>query len=212
MKNGFFRNIRVKRVLLYCFAAGAAALVLLVAFIASLPVIVSSPTVQAHLKQSLVKSLHRPVGWSRLTLTWTRGLTLAGLSLGDGPPPLLRAGVDEVVIVPAFSLGQDRRLKVDLSLSVRAVDANLAPGPPKPPKPYKEPLTALAQEIHTTVRRHWMSQYDQTGAPRSQITTGTHARHFEKRNSSGAVIADNTIDAPKRPASQRRIRTRQVGV
>ena len=27
----------------------------------------------------------------------------------------------------------------------------------------KEPLTALAQEIHTSVRRHWMSQYDQTG-------------------------------------------------
>jgi glycyl-tRNA synthetase len=27
----------------------------------------------------------------------------------------------------------------------------------------KEPLTALAQQIHATVRRHWMSQYDQTG-------------------------------------------------
>ena len=27
----------------------------------------------------------------------------------------------------------------------------------------KEPLTALAQQIQATVRRHWMSQYDQTG-------------------------------------------------
>jgi glycyl-tRNA synthetase len=27
----------------------------------------------------------------------------------------------------------------------------------------KEPLTDLARQIHTTVRRHWMSQYDQTG-------------------------------------------------
>ena len=27
----------------------------------------------------------------------------------------------------------------------------------------KEPLTALARQIHGTVRRHWMTQYDQTG-------------------------------------------------
>jgi glycyl-tRNA synthetase len=27
----------------------------------------------------------------------------------------------------------------------------------------KEPLTDPARQIHTTVRRHWMSQYDQTG-------------------------------------------------
>ena len=27
----------------------------------------------------------------------------------------------------------------------------------------KEPLTNLAQEIHATLRKHWMTQYDQTG-------------------------------------------------
>ena len=87
MKNGFFRNIRVKRVLLYGSVAVGAVLLLLIVLVASLPALVSSPSVQAYIRQSLTKSLKRPVAWSGLTMSWSRGLTLKGLKLGDGPPP-----------------------------------------------------------------------------------------------------------------------------
>jgi translocation and assembly module TamB len=155
MTNGFFRNIRVRRVLLACSVAAIAALVLMIALIASIPALVSSPFIQTYIKQSLTKSLKRPVVWSRLTMTWSRGLTVNGLSLGDGPPPLLRGSVDEVVIEPAVSLGQNRRLKVDLTLRVRAVSTELAPGPVRPPQPYKEPLTALAESIQRFEGLDW---------------------------------------------------------
>ncbi|HEY6009219.1 MAG TPA: hypothetical protein VIU40_12915, partial [Geobacteraceae bacterium] len=155
MKNGSFCNIRVKRVLLYGSVAVGAVLLLLIVLVASLPVLVSSPSVQAYIRQSLTKSLKRPVAWSGLTMSWSRGLTLKGLKLGDGPPPLLRAGVDEVRVEPAVSLGEKRRLKVDLTLRVSTVSAELAPGPPKPPKPYEEPLTALAKAVQQFEGLDW---------------------------------------------------------
>src|SRR5689334_14753060 len=114
MKNGFFRTIRVKRVLLFCSVSVGTLLLLMSALIASIPALVSSPSVQRYIKESLTKSLGRPVVWSSLTMTWSKGLTVNGLSLGDGPPPLLRASVDEVVVEPAVSLVQNRRLKVDV--------------------------------------------------------------------------------------------------
>jgi translocation and assembly module TamB len=155
MKNGLFRHIRVKRVLLCCVAAAAVSLLLAVCFVAAIPTLVSSPAVQDRLRQTLARSLHRPIAWTRLTMTWSEGLTLSGLSLGDGPPPLLRGRVEEVVLVPAVGRGAKGRWRLDLALRVRTVSLDLAPGPPKPPKPpkpYKEPLTALAEAVQKLER------------------------------------------------------------
>jgi hypothetical protein len=155
MKNGFSRHIRVKRVLLHFFAALFAALLLSAALIASIPTLVSAPTVQRHLRQTLAKSLLRTVDWSSLSMTWSKGLTIAGFSLGKGPAPLLSATVAEVAVVPTVSLGEERRLRLDLTLRVRGVDASLAPGPPKPPKPYEEPFTLLARMVQQFERLDW---------------------------------------------------------
>ena len=44
----------------------------------------------------------------------------------------------------------------------------------------KEPLTQLAQEIHATVRRHWVSQYDQTG--------GAIGRRYRRQDEIGTPL------------------------
>jgi len=149
------RKIPMKLLLLYCTVAVSALLLLLLALIASLPAIVSTPRGQTFLRQSLTNSLKRPLHWSRLSLSWTEGLTVGGLSFGDGPPPLLRGGIDEVVILPVISRGEQGRFKVDLTLRLRAVTAELAPGPPKPAKPYAEPLTSLAAALQNFDRLDW---------------------------------------------------------
>ena len=145
---------RFRRLLLYGTLAVLVGLVLLAALFAALPSIVSTRSVQTLIRQSLEKSLKRQVTWSDLTLSWSDGLAVRGLSLGAGPAPFLRGGVGEAVIVPKIGFRHGRP-RVDLLLRLRSVTAELAPGPPAPPKPYREPLTAIAEALQRFEKLDW---------------------------------------------------------
>ncbi len=70
------------------------------------------------------------------------------LRLGDGPAPLLKTDVDQIVIAPSIGRGTDGRFGIDLAVRIRNVRAELAPGPPPTPPPSKkDPLTQLAETI-----------------------------------------------------------------
>lgn len=112
-----------------------------------LPALVSSHAVQVRIQQSLSSSMKRQVAWSSLVMTWSDGLTLSGLKLGDGPAPLLKTDIDQIVIVPSVNRGTDGRFGIDLAVRIRNVRSELAPGPQKPPPPTKDPLTLLAESI-----------------------------------------------------------------
>lgn len=114
-----------------------------------LPAIVSSDAAQSRIKQSLAVSMKRQVSWSSFVMSWSDGLTLSGLRLGDGPAPLLEADIEQIVIAPSLGRGDDGRFGIDLTLKIRNVTAVLAPGPPKAPHPpsAKDPLTLLAESI-----------------------------------------------------------------
>ncbi len=129
-----FRTVRVGRLLLRGMLAVFACLLLLAALIAALPTIVSTPFAQRHLRQTLTASLKRTVTWAHMDLSWSRGVLLRSLALGTGPAPLLTASVGDLAIVPSFAY-RDGRVRVDLDLRVSSVAADLAPGPPNPPKP-----------------------------------------------------------------------------
>ena len=121
---------------------------LLLLFIAFLPILVSSQSVQTRLQKTLSASMKRQVIWSNLALTWSDGLALSGLKLGDGPAPLLKAGIGQLAIAPGISRGADGRFGVDLAVKIKNVQAELAPGPPKAVPPSgKDPLTQLAEAI-----------------------------------------------------------------
>lgn len=102
----------------------------------------------------LTKSLKRQVTWSDLTISWSDGLALKGLSLGAGPAPLLKGRVGDVVITPRIAYNHGR-VRVDLDVRVHTVTADLAPGPPPPKKPYKEPLTAIAEGLQKFEKMSW---------------------------------------------------------
>src|SRR6185369_10302659 len=106
------------------------------------------------IRQSLKSSLGREVSWSALTLSWSQGLALKGLTLGPAPPPLLKARVAEALVIPKVSY-RNGRARVDLVLRVTGVAAELAPGPPKPPAPYQEPLTAFAEALQKFQALDW---------------------------------------------------------
>lgn len=127
----------------------AGVLALLTIGLICLPALVSSHSVQARLQQSLSASLKRQVTWSNLSMAWSDGLTLSGLTLGDGPPPLLSTDIGRIVIIPSVGRAADGRIGIDLGVRIENVRAELAPGPPKPPPPApaKDPLTLLAETI-----------------------------------------------------------------
>ena len=152
--NNFFRSLRLRRLLLYSAISLCVALLLLAALVAALPSLISSRPGQNLLRQSLSKSLKRQVSWADLTMSWSRGVALKGLSLGSGPAPLIKAAVGDLLLVPKISR-QHGRTRVDLSLRVGSVAAELAPGPPKPPKPYREPLSALADALQQFEALDW---------------------------------------------------------
>lgn len=143
------RDIHIKRILKIAAAAVAGSLLLLVLCLAFLPTLVSSQGVQSRVQRSLSSSMKRQVVWSSLVMSWSDGLALSGLKLGDGPAPLLKADIDRIVIAPSLGRGADGRFAIDLAVRVTNVRVALAHGPPKPqpPKPDKDPLTLLAESI-----------------------------------------------------------------
>ena len=146
--NIFKRSIHIKSVLKIVAFTLAGVLSLLLVCLISLPALVSSHAVQTGIQKTLSSSLKRQVAWSSLVMTWSDGLTLSGLKLGDGPAPLLKTAIDQILIAPSFGRGTDGRFGIDLAVRVRNVSAELAPGPPKPPPPpTKDPLTLLAESI-----------------------------------------------------------------
>ena len=61
---------------------------------------------------------------------------------------LLKTDIDQIVVVPSVGRGADGRFGIDLTVRIRNVRAELAPGPQKPPPPpTKDPLTLLAESI-----------------------------------------------------------------
>lgn len=147
--SSFLRIIVIKRGVKIAAAAVAGILLFILVTLAFIPTIISSHSVQTRVQKLLSSSMKRQVAWSNLVMTWSDGLTLSGLKLGDGSAPLLNAAVDHISVVPGFGRGSDGRFEVDLAISIRNVRADLAPGPPKPPPPPtgKDPLTALAEAI-----------------------------------------------------------------
>ncbi|GAM09835.1 hypothetical protein OR1_02117 [Geobacter sp. OR-1] len=141
-----FRTHRLARVLWLGGSAAVICLLLLASLVAALPMLLSTSSVQAILRQQLSKSFQRQVDWADLTLSWSGGLALKGLKLGTGPAPLLSGNVGEAIAVPRFSY-VNGRVRLDLLLRIRTVAAELAPGPPAPPKPYQEPLTTIAKAL-----------------------------------------------------------------
>ena len=147
--NPIKRRVHIVRILKITALTIASIFLLLLVCLAFLPTLVSSNTAQARIKKTLSTTMKRQVSWSSLVLTWKGGLTLSTLRLGDGPAPLLKTEVDQIVIVPSIGRGADGRFGVDLAVRIRNVRAELAAGPEKPPpsKPTKDPLTQLAESI-----------------------------------------------------------------
>ncbi|NTV49781.1 MAG: hypothetical protein HGB32_06135 [Geobacteraceae bacterium] len=145
----FRRKIHIKRILKIAALAFVGGFTLLLILLALLPVFVSSHTAQIRIQQALSSSLKRQVVWSSLAMTWSEGLTLSGLKLGNGPAPLLKTDIDQIFIDPSVGRGTDGRIGINLVVKVRNVRAELAPGPqkPPPPPPTKDPLTMLAELI-----------------------------------------------------------------
>jgi hypothetical protein len=150
----FLSNIRLKRLLLISFLTLLAALLALVTLIAALPAVLSTTTAQSYLRSSLTKTLKRQVTWSALNLSWSKGLDLKGLALGDGPAPLLKLSMEKLTMAPEISYRQGR-VRVDLSLLISRLSVDAAPGPAKPPKPYQEPLTAIAEAVQKFQGLDW---------------------------------------------------------
>jgi translocation and assembly module TamB len=144
----FMRSIHIKRILKISALVIVGTLSLLLVGLAFLPVLVSSHVAQTRIQKTLSSSMKRQVVWSSLVMTWSDGLTLSGLRLGDGPAPLLKSNIDQIVIAPSFGRGSDGLFGIDLAVRIRNVRAELAPGPSKPsPPPTKDPLTLLAESI-----------------------------------------------------------------
>jgi hypothetical protein len=142
------RRIHIRRILKITALAIVGALLLLLVCLYFLPSLVSSHAVQSRIQKSLSTSMKRQVAWSNLVMTWADGLTLSGLKLGDGPAPLLKTDIDQIVISPSVGRSADGRFGVDLAVRIQNVRVELAPGPPKPPPPpSKDPLTLLAETI-----------------------------------------------------------------
>ena len=147
--NPIKRRVHIVRILKIMALTIAGIFLLLLACLALLPSLVSSDVVQTRIKKTLSTTMKRQVSWSSLDMTWSEGMTLSTLRFGDGPAPLLKTEVDQIVIAPSFGRGADGRFGVDLAVRIRNVRAECAPGPPKPPppKPAKDPLTLLAESI-----------------------------------------------------------------
>ncbi len=153
MKN-VMRRIHIGRVLKIAALAIVVVLSLLLVCLYFLPEFVSSHAVQSRIKHSLSTTMKRDVTWSGFAMSWSDGLTLSGLMLGDGVAPLLKTAVEQIVVAPSVGRGVDGRFGINLVVRIRNVRAELAPGPAKPPPPPsgKDPLTLLAESIQRIQR------------------------------------------------------------
>ncbi|ACH37473.1 hypothetical protein Gbem_0444 [Citrifermentans bemidjiense Bem] len=153
----YMRALRFKKIMFVgavTALAGVIAIVLLVVF---LPTLLSTSQAQSLLRLQLSKSLKKPVSWSNLTLSWSQGLTLSGLTVGDGPPPLLNANLAELRVKPGLEWDDSGRYTVSLDVKLRKLEASLAPGPKQPPpeKPAKDPLTQVAEAVQKFQGMEW---------------------------------------------------------
>ena len=149
----FLSKIHIKLLLKISAVALAVGIFLSLACLLFLPLLLNNNVVQSHIQKSLSTSMKRKIVWSGLNISWSNGLTLSGLKLGDGPPPLLKADIDLVAIVPALRRNDDGRVGIDLDLKINNVRAEFAPGPAKPQvPPSKDPLTLIAEYIQRLQR------------------------------------------------------------
>lgn len=145
----YIGTLRVRRLLFIGGTMSIAVLLCLVALAALLPTLISTSQAQSFLRLSLSKAMNRPVSWSRLDVSWSRGLALSGLTLGNGAAPLLNASVGDLGVEPGFGRNQSGKWTVRLAVKINRLEARLAPGPKKPPekKPAKDPLTTAAEAV-----------------------------------------------------------------
>jgi len=135
------------RTIIFVIAGGSLLLTLsLSLLLVFLPRILSSDRVQLLVRSTLSRSTNRQMSWSRLSFGWREGLLLEGLSVEGGEPPLRRLAVRRLSLVPRVGQSDGRwYLRVALHVTDPAVD--LVPTPPKPPKPFTEPLSTIAEGL-----------------------------------------------------------------
>ena len=154
----YISTLRVRRVIFVGSMLALSGLLLLVLLVAFLPTLLSTSPVQSLLRLGISKALKKPVSWSDLKVSWSDGIALSGLTLGDGPPPLLHATLQDLHLDPAVSRDESSgRWCVSLDLKVKKLEADLAPGPPEPPekKPPKDPLTRIAEGVQRFQSMQW---------------------------------------------------------
>ena len=152
----YISALRFRRIILMGSMAALFALLMLIALVAFLPPLLSTSQVQSLLRLGISKSLKQPVSWSNLTLSWSDGVAVSGLMVGDGPAPLLSASVGELHLVPGVGRDATGRLGINLDLRVEKLEAKLAPGPKKPEeKPVKDPLTRVADAVQKFQAMDW---------------------------------------------------------
>ena len=141
-------TIPIKRIFKIATLTIAVGLSLLLLSLAFIPTLISSRLLQTRIQKTLSSAMKRQVTWSNLDISWLDGLEISRFKLGDGPAPLLKTDIDQLVISPGISRGADGRFGVDLAVKIKNVQADLVQGPPKPPLPEtKDPLTQLAEMI-----------------------------------------------------------------
>lgn len=120
------RRIHITRILKITVTGIVGVLILLLITLAFLPTLVNNHTIQSRIQKTLSASMKRQVVWSSLIMIWPDGLTLTGLKLGDGPAPLLKTDVDQIVISPGCGRGADGRFGIDLAVRIQNVRVELA--------------------------------------------------------------------------------------
>lgn len=137
---------RVRTILLAVTGALALLALFLCVLILFLPRIVSSGSIQGKIAAILSRSTGRQITWSRLSFGWGEGLLLEGLAVGGGAPPLRRMEVRRMTLVPRIGRS-DGRFYLRVGIQVAGPVIHLVPSPPKPPEPFREPLSALAEGL-----------------------------------------------------------------
>jgi translocation and assembly module TamB len=136
--------------------------VLILLLLLAAPTLLSSNLAQNQLKATLSTTLHGPVDWSSLQLSWTRGLQLHNLTVGPTTGALRQARLAEIDCRPGFGFGAKSGASFGLDLFLRLDDLQLELAPPAspapPPVPTEEkvdPLTALAQGLDRFASLSW---------------------------------------------------------
>lgn len=119
-----------------------------------LPSLLSTPYSQNLIQRQLSSRLNRPVSWKQLDISWAHGCAIRELTLGTGPAPLRTGTVGEAVMISRCGYAHGR-FRLDLNLRITNVAVQMEPGPPQPPKPFKEPLNAIAEALQRVETIDW---------------------------------------------------------